>query len=532
MENSSSSLPEIKKCPTNKSTREKVRFNFDNLRHSKDSKRGISSENNNLLKSKKNYSGFLSSNYFNDIDKKGKIFRTLILHKINMQDKSNKYYQNSLQKLFEDSNYFLESKLDNNLIIIGSNKKQYQIPYEESTDNSIQKMRSNKNNSFLSKLSAQNSSGKNMSLYRASMNNVAIKNYIKKKSMYLIDKNNNFVSETQLDRVFQEFEDRIKKNKNKLNTKININYSPGVITDKKDLNHMLKIQEKIIKTKKIENCISDKIMKRLMKKTLKRKDNLLLSKQQFYRIKKEKIENSEESGFNYFNKTNNWLLNLRSYNTNRNNNIIEDKLIKSNSVSSLNNNLDIKNNNFNNENNNTINTTTLDKNSMMSTYFNNSTSLRNLGHSDPIEFNNQYQLNAPINKLNKKYDFGKLDTAYRDLTDNSKICMNGNLIFASLTPSKNIFSERVRSQNILNSFYKGKNNKNYNNIEMGGLNVVGEKLINCEKNLAKSIDGRKKIIKFKYRDEETNNKTFARSVSLINFYVPKSVKNAVSLHSL
>ena len=543
MENINTSLPEIKKSSTKKAGREKIRFNFDNINHNNDIRRSSSSETNSLLKSnlksKKTYSCFFSPNYFNEIkDKKTKLFKTLLLHKLNLQDKSTKYFQNSLHKIFEDSNHFLESKLDNNFIVIGSNKSQYQIQYDDSTDNSNQRNRSNKNISFLSKLSGQNSSsGMNMSLYRASVSNIAIKNYIKKKSVFLFDKNNpnNFLSEAQIDRLFQSFEERIKKNKNKKNSNININYSPEVITDKKDLNHMLKIQEKIIRNKKIKNRINEKIMNKLMKKTLKEKDSLLLSKQDFYRIRKEKIENSEEPGFNYFNKTNKWLLNLRSYNSNSSNSVIEDKLIKSHSLSSLINNSEVKNINFRNENinNNTINTSTLDKNSMMSTYFNfnNSNSFRNLGHSVPVEFNNQYQLNEPRSIHNKKYDFGNLDTAYRDLTDNHKICMNGNLIFASLTPSRNIFCEKIRSQNTFNNFYKAKNIKNYN-LGIGGLNVVGEKLIDREKELAKNIDGRKKLVKFKYRDEETDNKTFARSVSLINFYVPKSVKNAVDSHSL
>ena len=545
MENINPSLPEIKKCSTKKISSEKVRFNLASFNNNNDIKFNNSTENINTsksnIKSKKTHSCFFSPNHFNELkEKKMKIFKTLLIHKLNIQDKSNKYFQNSLKKIFEDSNHFLESKLDNNLILIGSGKNQYNIQYDnDSSDNSIQKNRWNKNNSFLSKLSGQNSSsGMNLSLYRASVSNIAIKNYIKKNS-HLFNQNN-YISEAQIDKIFKNIEDRIKKNKNKINSNININYSPEVMTDRKDLNHMLKIQEKIMKNKKIENHENEKIMKKLMKKTLKQKDNLLLEKQQFYRIRKEKLENREETGFNYFNKTNNWLLNLRSYNSNknnnRNNNIIGDKLIKSNSVASLNNNLELKNYNFliEDNNTNTINTSTFDKNSMISTNYNynNSSTFRNLGHSDPIEFNNQYQLNAPLNKYNKKYDFGKLDITYRDLTNNNKICMNGNIIFASVIPSRNKFSEKIRSENTWNNFSKGKNNKNYNIIGNGGLNVIGEKLINFEKMMAKSIDGRKKLVKLKYRDEETSNKTFARSVSLINYYVPKSVKNAVDSHSL
>ena len=49
--------------------------------------------------------------------------------------------------------------------------------------------------------------------------------------------------------------------------------------------------------------------------------------------------------------------------------------------------------------------------------------------------------------------------------------------------------------------------------------------------ISKDLEGKKKrIVQYPYKDEEITNKIYAKSYSVNNFYIPKSVKNTIDLH--
>ena len=63
------------------------------------------------------------------------------------------------------------------------------------------------------------------------------------------------------------------------------------------------------------------------------------------------------------------------------------------------------------------------------------------------------------------------------------------------------------------------------------LNIEGKRLIDYEIEMSKKLEGKKRLIKLNYNDDETDTKYLAKSYLLDNFHFPKNVKNAFELHS-
>ena len=138
--------------------------------------------------------------------------------------------------------------------------------------------------------------------------------------------------------------------------------------------------------------------------------------------------------------------------------------------------------------------------------------------------------------MKSTYSFDKRDIIYN-------LSRHTSPIFAQITPI--VYKENEKIRDTLNdSKYQNKNNKNFNlsfeplfinnkkkDDSFKGLNIKGKKLINFEIELSKDLEGKKKkLIQYPYKDDETTNKIFAKSYSLNNFFVPKSVKNTIDLH--
>ena len=165
-------------------------------------------------------------------------------------------------------------------------------------------------------------------------------------------------------------------------------------------------------------------------------------------------------------------------------------------------------------------------------------------YQDDIKMNNikNRSISNNIKKLpsSKKYfySFDKKDILF-------DLCGNISPLFAQITPK--IFKEKekirdtlnelkIKKRNSISNYFKQKyslidiNKKNRIN-SYKGLNIKGKKLLNFEIELSKELEGKKKkIVQFPYREDDINTKLFAKSYSVNNFFVPKSVKNTFELH--
>ena len=144
--------------------------------------------------------------------------------------------------------------------------------------------------------------------------------------------------------------------------------------------------------------------------------------------------------------------------------------------------------------------------------------------------------NRCVSNINRNlfsyYSFDKRDILY-DLSGKM------DPLYAQITPKIYKDKEKIRdtindlkSQKI-NQIDKNLNgNKAFKKLDLyKGLNIKGSKLINFEIEISKELEGKKKkIIQYPYKEEEITNKLFAKSFSCNNFYAPKSVKNTVELH--
>ena len=229
---------------------------------------------------------------------------------------------------------------------------------------------------------------------------------------------------------------------------------------------------------------------RLLKHTAKNKDTLLINQLNDYRLKKEKIDEEET----------NHIINDNPNFKNSHIKEVEKKLYWLSSLREYQNGINIKGN----------------KNRCISS------------NGKDLSSFQQYC-----------YSFDKRDILF-DLS--GKIYP----LFAQITPK--IYKENEKIRDTLHDMKSQKKNSIYNNTFCKinnilfsnknsklnlykGLNIRGKKLLNFEIELSKELEGKKKkIIQYPYRDDEITNKLFAKSFSMNNFYVPKSVKNTFELH--
>ena len=245
--------------------------------------------------------------------------------------------------------------------------------------------------------------------------------------------------------------------------------------------------------------------------TSKHRDKLLINKISDYRIKKEEIDELENNNLeldiknktsnNILTKTKNkklklkesnafmdWLVSLRDYDTN----------------------------NKNNKNNSSINI---------------------LKTKQLNEMKKRCNSGNILNLKNKSsfYSFDKKEVLY-----NPGLKLNS--IYARIIPNKYKQKEKIRDtlkdfKNISRNFLRNKQrNKLENNILhktniYEGLNVKGKSLLNFEIEISKDLEGkRKRIVKFPYLENETEEKTFFESFNINKNDIPQTVKNASELH--
>jgi hypothetical protein len=169
------------------------------------------------------------------------------------------------------------------------------------------------------------------------------------------------------------------------------------------------------------------------------------------------------------------------------------------------------------------------------------------------EYENNVKFHNNINKsrcISSNYKKDLFDKKYNNSFDKRDIIYNSfgkaNPLFAQIIPNINN-KQREKIRDTLNNDSKRQKNiccdlslENLycNKIKMKkrinlykGLNIKGKKLLNFEIELSKDLEGKKKrIIQYPYKEEELTTKLFAKSFSVNNFYIPKSLKNTIELH--
>ena len=208
---------------------------------------------------------------------KHKFGKELIIQKIDLEE--NKNIKETLQKVFSDPNYYFSDNLDGNKIIIGKKNP----PNNQITRNGLAR--------------------KSIIYYKNKGNLIKIAPDKKKDLSFLKNKENNinekrkYLDEDDLKEIYSKFEEKIEnsiKNRNKkyFNDEL-INDIDNKLykTVRTEFGYKLKFQEDVLRAKKNEENIIQKIKYNLLKKLKRPENELLMTQSENYRIKKEVQEN-------------------------------------------------------------------------------------------------------------------------------------------------------------------------------------------------------------------------------------------------
>ena len=509
-----------------------------------------------------NNSNSLAKNKENTSNKK----RLLMVQKIDIKDQKNSFYKEGISDIFNDENLFFSDKYKDKKIIVGknqsniSNKSKFEVNFiiKKNLGN-FNKKRFLKSFSIKNKVSSSFKKRNNNILIEPNMMNVDSENnnsnysigsinsryesfgksfnmYGKRSSFFFGRKN--YISDGELKIIYKNFLDLEKENKKKgiksikLNEKKNNSNKTQIIKDinnkiykklfkhknnsniDKVINSRLNLQEKILNKFQVTNRQNQNIIDKIIKNTSKDSNDILLMNQlDDYRIKMEKIDEEQKlKKDNNYNKTLYWLSSLRNYPKNR-----EENIINNNS-----------NNNTSNNNNDTIFPTI---------------------HRNKRKINQQKEdiLDNYINNFH--YSFGSNSNLYCDIESNI------SPLYAFILSDTLKSHEKIRKSHI-NNYYNSKimlkdnlkklkknlsvpylkksikiNNNNNSQEMIKNLNVEGKRLIDCEMEISKKLEGPKKLIKLNYNDDETDTKYLAKSYLYDKYHFPKVVNNAFELHS-
>lgn len=466
------------------------------LRHSKSSNDNISSNTNPILNQKKN---LIKSELKNENPN-----HLFIAHKINFKNKMNIFFKKGVNEIFNNENFFFQTKYRNLRVQIGNSEKtsselepmsnfiiDKKLFIKKKTHNLLTRRKSLSSNQIKplysnqilkNKISETNNTNNNLSLLskydykKPSTNNMR---YLKRPSIYF--NNKEFINDLELKNIFLYF--KINQNEKTRNNKNYFYRNNFNSTLNKEINNRINLQEKILKNYKINEIKENSLANRLKKITKKKSRDLLMKQVNDYRYKIEKIINKakdNKSNENY-NRVIQWLSSLRQYdNYNNEKNInIEEKNIYENSINSNTINANI-NNNLNNN------------------YFN-----------QTISSNREAILDNYINKLH--YSFGNNSNLYSDIE--SYI----SPLYALILPQNSKNKETI---------------KNNNSFEKNPLPIIlGKNLLDYEIELSKYLEGKRKImIKNNLAEDDIKPLIFTKSKSMEKFHIPGAVTNAFDLH--
>ena len=267
----------------------------------------------------------------------------------------------------------------------------------------------------------------------------------------------------------------------------------------KDFYDILHLQSSILNNHRLRKIETKKIVNRILRYTSKEKDNnLLINQINDYRIKKEMIAEKELKEMRKRNPDSKsplekkfmWLSSLREYQK---------------GVDNKSQNIDVNANKRKNQNQTISMATTSDQFFLKTNYY-------SFYRRDNVY---EFEGNDPLfaRKADKNEENEKIRDTLGESINNLKLMKNRNKFLKS---------------GVNNSLYNNRLNRiNY----FRWLNIKGKKLLEFEMELSKELEGKKKnIVIIPYNEEDIENKVFAKSYSVNNFYAPKAVKNACELH--
>jgi hypothetical protein len=421
---------------------------------------------------------------------------SLFLKKINLKENKNKYYKECVYKLFNDENVFLENLYKGKKIIIGKSRNKSNI----SNHHHIRlKTRRFTKKALIKSLNSINNTKTNVVNDSANQSNKG------RKTIFVGKKNDKFITDDELKKIYQECIIRENENNLQLST-IKSKYSKNKsfingdninISSENEVNNILNLQSTVLNNFKLWNMEENKMIDRLLKNTSKKKEKLLMNQINDYRLKKEKIEEMDKNkiissnpnykNFKEVNKKLQWCTSLRDYHNKLEVNNEKNRMLSSNSKQGF-----------------------LSPNKNFYSFDKRDVVFDLSGHIKPLFA----QITPKTYKENEK-----IRDTLNDLKIQKKAGIENNIDYP-ITNRNSIKRQK--------SFF---NNKGIKGNLFKGLNIRGKKLINFEIELSKDLEGKKKrIVHFPYKEEEITNKIFAKSYSVNNFYIPKSLKNTVELH--
>ena len=413
---------------------------------------------------------------------------SLFLKRINLKESKNKYYVEGVFKLFNDQNIFLDNIYKGKKIVIGKSRSR-------SSNNYINLRKSKKSNSRKMntyKQKSRNMSSSNINMTRSTLFGNETSLFSRTRKLVSNKKDLNYITDDDLNNLYQECINRekynLKKNMDKTKFKTSVNYKKKDLSDN-EYNNILNLQSKILNKYKLRKMETKRTIDKLLLRTSKEREKLLMNQINDYRLKKEKIDeidinnilkntqNNKNKEYKKFESQLQWLSSLRDYQN-------DNKTISDNNRCLSKNNKD-------------------NKDSMAN--------------------------------LKSFYSFDKREILYN-------LCRKTSPLFAQINPK--ICKENEKIRDTLNDSKCQKNCKKNFNLSLEkylnnkkriesyrGLNIRGRKLINFEMEISKDLEGKKKrIVQYPYKEEEITNKIYAKSKSVNNFYIPKSVKNTIDLH--
>ena len=481
----------------------------------------------------------------------------LIVHKINLKQKKNQFYKTGAKDIFNEEDLFFANKYKGKKVVVGKNKSNNIKPnfiinlYDKKKINNFNKHRYKKattikNYSYFKNKNDEASTFKksylkNSDLYESNNYSVVSTNtridnlrkslnlFGKRSGIFYPGKNN--ITDKELNSIYKNFLDREKENRQKeikkikLNNKYNnlneekeenddknnnLNITNKIFTNAfdKEIKSRLNLQEKILHNYQLINKKSKKLINKIKKNTSKISHDILMNQLDDYRIKMEKLdEEQKRKKDSFFNKSLYWLSSLRNYPNNKSEEDDEEKT---------------KNNNLIfpaiHKNERKINKK---REEILDNYIN------NFHYSFGSNSNLYCDIESNISPLyalilsdtfksNEKISNTHIDDFYKPSLRDSQ---NG---ISKL--KKNLSAPKIDPK-IINKYNLKEKNRAIN------LNVEGKRLIEYEMEMAKQLEGkRKKLIKTNYNDDETDNKTFAKSYILNNYFFPRAIKNAFDLH--
>ena len=249
----------------------------------------------------------------NDSKQEPKKKKSFIIKKINLKESSNNYYSTAIQNMFLNPVHFLNDSYQGKKVMIGKNHILFQdiISKHDLSDLVYPRQKKRKktinssNNSLIIMKKANPRTKSFNTKYKDFNSSESSRSYLP-----LGEQRTFSVSDNELKVIYKEIDETIQKNKtNKLDILLN---QTGAIS----IGQMLDLQERILKKNNGKPKIRRKLIDKIMNKTFKEKNKILMNQMKDFLILKRKKLDKELTKYSLLNSTSNavdrkWMYNLR-----------------------------------------------------------------------------------------------------------------------------------------------------------------------------------------------------------------------------